>query len=318
MMPRHGALVIGEALVDIVRTGNDVIHCPGGSCANVAVALARLGRPTLLATRYGDDRLGDLLEKHLAGSGVVIHHGSRRRGARTSTADADIEPDGSATYRFDLTWDVTLDDLEPAAHAVVRVGSIGAQLLPGADSVAAAVEALRETAIVSYDLNARPALFGEPSAARERVARLIAASDIAKASDEDLAWLYPHLSVEETAAAWLDLGAAAVLVTRAGKGATVFTLRDRVDVAGAPVKVVDTIGAGDTFSAAAIDGLWSSGLVGAGNRDRLRDLASPQWRRIAEYAALAASMVVSRPGADPPHAHEMPPKPSIETVPHDA
>ena len=57
MASRDCALVIGEALVDIVRTGNDVNHYPGGSCANVAVALARLGRRTLLATRYGDDRL---------------------------------------------------------------------------------------------------------------------------------------------------------------------------------------------------------------------------------------------------------------------
>jgi fructokinase len=148
------------------------------------------------------------------------------------------------------------------------------------------------------------------------VARLVASSDLAKASDEDLAWLYPNMSIEEAAATWLDLGAAAVLVTRAGNGARVFTSRERVDVAGVPVEVVDTIGAGDTFSAAVIDGLWSSGLVGAENRERLRDLASPQWRQIAEYAVLAAGIAVSRPGADPPRAHELPPKPSLEAVPH--
>jgi len=73
------ALVIGEALIDIVRSDGDPTHHPGGSCANVAVALARLGRRTELATRYGDDHLGDILEAHLTGSGVEIRPGSRPR-----------------------------------------------------------------------------------------------------------------------------------------------------------------------------------------------------------------------------------------------
>jgi len=77
------------------------------------------------------------------------------------------------------------------------------------------------------------------------------------------------------------------------------------------VEVEDTIGAGDTFSAAVIDGLWSSGLLGADNRERLRDLALPQWRRVAEYGAIAAGVVVSRPGADPPYLHELNTKPAM-------
>jgi fructokinase len=305
------ALVVGEALVDIVRTGGASTHHPGGSCANVAVALARLGRPTMLATRYGDDPPGRLLEEHLVASDVEIHPGSRQPTARTSTADAVLAPDGSATYRFDVTWDVAAGGVDPAAHPVVHVGSIGAQLAPGADTVERIVETVREHATVSYDLNARPELFGEPATVRPRVARLVACSDVAKASDEDLAWLYPQKSIDETASEWLELGAAAVLVTRGGTGAHVFTSRGRVDVPGAPVDVVDTIGAGDTFSAAVIDALWSSGLVGAENRDRLRGLAPKHWRRIAEYAVLAAGHVVSRRGADPPYAAQLPPKPTI-------
>lgn len=305
MSPASTALVIGEALVDIVRTDGDPTHHPGGSCANVAVALGRLGRRTELATRYGDDRLGDILEAHLTGSGVEIRPGSRRTGARTSSAEADLGPDGSATYRFDVSWDVEVGRILPGC-SVIHIGSIGTQLAPGAEVVERTVQAARATATISYDVNARPALFGSRPESVERVSRLVAASDIAKASDEDLAWLYPEQSVEAASAAWLDLGAAAVLVTRGASGASVFTRGGRADVERAPVHVVDTIGAGDTFSAAVIDGLWSLDLLGAENRLRLHDLGLAEWRQVIEYATLVAGTVVSRPGADPPYRDELP------------
>ena len=304
------ALVIGEALIDIVRAGSERSYLPGGSCANVAVALARLGRRTALATSYGEDHLGDLLDAHLVESGVEVLSGSRRTDVRTSSADATIGPDGSATYRFDVSWDLDLQ-IEPDLYTVVHIGSIGAVMSPGAESVRRAVDAVGRSATVTYDVNARPALFGDRTEAVDKVTRLVAASDVVKASDDDLAWLQPGQPVEATAATWLELGAAAVLVTSGGTGASVFTPRGRVDVQGARVEVVDTIGAGDTFSAAVIDGLWSSGLLGAANREPLRDLALPQWRRVAEHAALAAGVVVSRPGADPPYRHELNTKPAL-------
>ncbi len=299
------ALVIGEALVDIVRTDDEVAYHPGGSCANVAVALARLGHPTQLATRYGDDRLGLLLEGHLGASGVQICRGSRQIGSRTSSADAVLRPDGSAGYRFDLVWDVALEDLDPTGHHVVHIGSIGAQLAPGADSVEKVVQRARDFATISYDVNARPALMGDKSAAAERVCRLVSMSDIAKASDEDLAWLHPQRRIEDTAEAWLELGAGAVLVTRGGGGATAFTRGGATIVEGTPVEVVDTIGAGDTFSAAVIDALWTRDLLGAQNREHLRRLPAPAWRDVLEYATRAAGITVSRPGADPPFAREL-------------
>lgn len=299
------ALVIGEALVDVVHRHGTSTALPGGSCANVAVALARLDRPTMLATRFGDDGYGDLLDVHLSGSGVTLAAGSRRPGERTSTAEALLGPDGSATYRFDVRWDLS-PELPEGDFLVAHTGSIAAQLEPGAQSVEALLGAVRTTATVSYDLNARPDLFGEPARAGERVARLVALSDVCKASDEDLAWLHPDRSADEVAAAWLRTGPAAVLVTRGGQGSTVHTRSGRVDVAPARVSVVDTIGAGDTFCAAVVDGLWSLGLLGAERRDRLHALGTDGWHAVARYAAEVAGIVVTRPGADPPYRSELP------------
>lgn len=102
MAMQRGVLVVGESLVDIVHTADGrTVEYAGGSAANVAVALARLGRPVRLATSYATDRFGDLIATHLAGAGVRLAadpHGVRR----TSTAVATIGSDGAASYVFDL------------------------------------------------------------------------------------------------------------------------------------------------------------------------------------------------------------------------
>jgi fructokinase len=71
------------------------------------------------------------------------------------------------------------------------------------------------------------------------------------------------------------------------------------------VPVADTIGAGDTFGAATLDALWERGLVGADRREALRRLDEATAREVLGYAARAAAITVSRPGADPPYRSEL-------------
>ncbi len=69
----RGVLVVGESLVDIVQTPSGRLHeYAGGSAANVAVALARLGRPTRLATSFAPDHHGELIAAHLERAGVAL------------------------------------------------------------------------------------------------------------------------------------------------------------------------------------------------------------------------------------------------------
>lgn len=298
------ALVLGEALVDIVRrTDGTVTELPGGSPANVAVALARLERRTVLTTDLADDRLGCLLAAHLAASGVELALQLRTVGS-SSTAVASIGDDGSASYEFDIAFDIAVPTTGPAL--VVHTGSIGAVLAPGADVVLQVIRARRTTSTVTYDLNIRRQVMGSLWSLRAKVEALVALSDVVKAADEDLAELYPELDTDTAAKRLLDLGPAAVLVTRGGGVVTaVLANGQQVAYGVRKVAVADTIGAGDSFTAAVIDRLWILGVLGADNRSALRGLGRGCWHEVLGYAAGAAAIAVSRPGADPAWRHEL-------------
>lgn len=297
-------LVVGESLVDIVQTHSGHLHeYAGGSAANVAVALSRLGRPTRLATSFAQDRHGEMVAAHLARAGVVL---ACDPGAveRTSTARATIGTAGAAEYTFDLDWRLlpVPDDEDPL---VAHTCSLGAVLLPGADDVLALLSRLRSRATTTYDVNARPAVTGTGPDVVGKVERMVAVADLVKASDEDLEALYPHRSHADSAAALLDLGPAAVVVTRGAEGALWVDREGSVEVASRPVQVADTIGAGDTFGAGLVDALWERGRLGAEGRPALRALPRAEVTEVLEHAARAAAVTVSRPGADPPYRHEL-------------
>jgi fructokinase len=302
--PADHVLVVGEALVDIVHAPDGTtLEYAGGSAANVAVALARLERPVRFATAWGDDARGEVLREHVESAGVVLAADPRVL-SRTATAAATIGADGAASYVFDLQWHLGEVALDPPP-LVVHVCSLGAVVEPGASEVRALLERVRDVATVSYDVNARPAITGTGSDVVARVERVVAASDLVKASDEDLGHLWPGLDLESAAQHLLSLGPAAVVVTRGGAGATWFGHAATAEVASLPVRVADTIGAGDTFGAAMLDALWERGRLGASHREELRKLGAEEAQEVLAHAARAAAVTVSRPGADPPRRSEL-------------
>lgn len=300
----ESALVVGESLVDIVRGSDGTTgEFPGGSAANVAVALARLGRQVRFATSWGQDPHGDLLAARLEQDGVRLATDPHAVG-HTSTAVATIGSDGHASYDFDLAW--RLNPVAPDdADLVVHTCSLGAVVPPGADDVLTLLAQLRERATVSYDVNVRPAVTDVGPDLVARVHAVAGLADLVKASDEDLAALYGEEDPLVGARRLLALGPAAVVVTRGPTGATWLTASQEVDVAAVPVVVADTIGAGDTFCAAMIDGLWQRGLLGARYRDELADAPRNMVVDVLAHAARAAAITVARPGADPPYRREM-------------
>jgi fructokinase len=301
---QRGVLVVGESLVDIVQTQSGNLHeYAGGSAANVAVALARLGRPTRLATSFAQDHHGELIARHLEQAGVVLACDPAAVG-RTSTARATIGTAGAAEYTFDIDWQllpVAADEDPLVAHTC----SLGAVLAPGADTVLALLRRLRDRATVTYDVNARPAVTGTGPDLVGRVERMVAVADLVKASDEDLEALYPDREPADSAAALLGLGPAVVVVTRGAEGALWVDREGPVMAGSPPVTVADTIGAGDTFGAGLIDALWERDRLGAEGRAALAALPRPEVTGVLEHAARAAAVTVSRPGADPPYRHEL-------------
>ena len=297
-------LVVGESLVDIVRGADgSTVEYAGGSAANVAVALARLGRPVRFATSFADDERGRMIAEHLKGAGVQLATDPGAV-ARTSTALATIGSDGAAHYDFDLEWRLRpVEQAEPPL--VVHTCSLGAVLMPGADDVHALLSELHGKATISYDVNARPAITGTGPDIVARVERMVAISDLVKASDEDLTALYPDVDHVIAARNLLALGPAAVVVTRGADGATWVGASGEVEIASHQVQVADTIGAGDTFGAALVDALWERGRLGGDGGEALRSLPTVEVADVLAHAARAAAVTVSRPGADPPYRHEL-------------
>jgi fructokinase len=299
-----GVLVVGEALVDVVvRADGATTQHPGGSPLNVAICLGRLGRETYLLSRLGQDENGRSVLRHLEHSGVRLVEGSLLP-VSTATAAATLAPDGSATYEFDLHWDLGEADL-PTGPVAVHTGSIAAVLEPGAPMVEKILHDHRDRATISYDPNARPLLMGQASSVRDRIESLVALSDLVKVSDEDAAWLSPGESAEELATRWLDLGPSVVVLTSGAAGMLGLCRAGRVEVPAPRVTVADTVGAGDSAMAALLDGLWLHDLLGASTRDALASVSTQALETVVRHAARAAAITVSRPGADPPTRAEL-------------
>ncbi|WP_099023599.1 carbohydrate kinase family protein [Mycolicibacterium palauense] len=294
------ALVIGEALIDIVeREGRVTGEHVGGSPLNVAVGLGRLGHGVDFLTHIGTDERGRRIAEYLAAAGVGLAEGSTTA-QRTPVARAVLDAAGSATYRFDIEWQLAgTTTVEPPL--VVHTGSIAAVLEPGCRAVAALLDTYRVSATVTFDPNVRPSLIPDAEQARARLERAIGRSDVVKASDEDLRWLFPDVAPEEVARRWLEhRGPAVVAVTTGADGAFAVCAQGTVHVPALTTDVVDTVGAGDSFMTGLIDGLWSQGLLGAEHRARLHAIDAATLQTVLDSAALNSALTVSRAGADLP------------------
>lgn len=293
-------LVVGEALIDVLSTPAGRQEHPGGSPMNVAIGLARLGATVTLATQLGTDAHGRLITRHLSSSGVRLAHGSVDESRRTSSATATIGADGSATYDFDINWDIT--GLPSAGFEVVHTGSIGALLAPGAEAVAACFENIDDGVLRSFDPNIRPSVLGGRDEVLRLVERLARSSTVVKMSDEDARWLHPELDPWEVTSHYARLGVQIVVVTLGAEGSLLRVGDDTAAIPSQAVSVADTIGAGDSFMAGLLFALTNSiGVADVTGR-------TAAWGDIvqaARFASACAAITVGRPGADLPRRDEV-------------
>lgn len=254
-----GGLVVvaGEALVDLVPQADGALAClVGGGPFNTARAIGRLGQAAAFIGRVSCDRLGEQIAQGLAADGVALD--PRLRTERpTSLAMAELDAAGAASYRFYFAG-TSAEQLEPSLAlevlperaAALYVGGLGLVLEPLASAVEALVERLAGTALVMVDANVRPAVIADMAAYRVRLQQIIARADVVKVSEEDLQLLWPGAPPREAARALLDQGPRLVLLTLGPEGAVALGGFGARAVAAPAVEVVDTIGAGDTFSGA--------------------------------------------------------------------
>jgi fructokinase len=312
MTQQAGVTVIGEAIVDLIPAGppRTFQAVPGGSPYNVATGLARLGHHATLMARLADTAFGRILRDHAEAEGVDLH--AAPSAAEPATlAVVSLDAQARASYDFYLTgtadWQWTAGETgrAPEENAILHFGSIASWTPPGDAAIGNLARRLRERGdvLISYDPNVRPGLLADPGHGREVAERAIGLAHLAKASSDDIAWLYPDLSPADVARRWLELGATVVVITSSADGAYAYTAQ------GPPVRrpaldvtVVDTVGAGDSFTAGLIGSLLSRGQYSPADLARCR---ADQLAGALDDAILVASLNCERRGNDPPTAADV-------------
>ncbi|MER8093140.1 carbohydrate kinase family protein [Streptomyces goshikiensis] len=288
-------VVGGEALIDLVPAAappGALLPRPGGGPYNTALALGRLGARVAFCSRVSADGFGESLLAGLRAAGVDLSL-VQRGPEPTTLAVPSLAPDGSAAYRFYVEGTADrLFTLPPALPAGVRalgLGTCSLVLEPGASAYEALLRReSRRGLLTLLDPNIRPALIADPAAYRSRFEGWLPYVSVLKLSEDDAAWLDGRVRD------WLAAGPSAVVLTRGSEGLTVWT-REGAEHSepSRRVTVADTIGAGDTVGAALLHRL-------AGHR------AGPvDWPGVLAYAAHAAALTCTRPGAEPPYAAEL-------------
>lgn len=298
-------LVAGEALVDLlVQPDGRVTAVPGGGPFNTARTIGRLGGEVAFLGRLSTDRFGQRLRAELAADAVDLRF-VESTDDPTTMAIAELDEDGSATYRF-LTEGTSAPGLGPSAAAAafesvpiaVHIGTLGLVLEPMADVLAGAL-GKGGTSLAMVDLNIRSAAIKDAGVFRGRLDRVLAVADVIKASVEDLDFVFPGLEPIAAATSLSSADGATVLVTNGARAVRIVS-RAWVGEVGVPqTDVVDSVGAGDAFGGGFLAWWVEHGL----GRRELGDPAP-----LAEAVARAidvATLTVQQAGADPPRRSEV-------------
>ena len=304
-------LCCGEALIDMLpRKGADGVDLyqpfNGGSVFNTAIALGRLGTPTGFFAGISSDFFGDSLTEGLKDAGVSTRF-IRTKDLHTTLALVKLT-EGHARYSFidEGSAGRMLEKRDipklPKSISALHFGSISLIPEPSGGTYEALLKKASKSHVISLDPNIRPTVIKDKKKHLARLKRLIAKADILKISDEDVAYMTGKQEFAKVAKAWLKLGVKIVAVTRGGEGVEVFTKLHSLSLAAPKVKVADTVGAGDTFTAGFLTYLHRNALL---NKKTMATIEATQLMHAAEFAMKCAAITVSRPGANPPWANEV-------------
>jgi fructokinase len=292
MDTRITAAGIGELLWDVVGNNEQL----GGAPINFAYHINALGGCGMPITSVGDDERGRRALAELSGRGLNIGTISTVTGYATGYVEVKTDENGIASYAFppDLAWDhlrLNRQVNEMAAQLdAICFGTLGQRSLESRSIISAFIDSLPGQVVRICDLNLRQHFYSQ-----EIIERSLARANILKLSDEELQIIAPMLSLAGHAGvmlrelmgrySFLDL----VILTRGAQGCLLLDASGvSEDLPGIPTAVVDTIGAGDSFTASVVLG---------------RLLGNPL-RDIAQHANRLAAYVCSCHGAMPPIPEE--------------
>ncbi|HEX2138063.1 MAG TPA: carbohydrate kinase [Microvirga sp.] len=305
-------LVCGEALIDLLvgepsPEGLPTEAVAGGSPFNVAVALARLGRPVSFLSTLSEDAFGAFLAARLAAAGVR-RDWLQRRALPTTLSVVATGADGQPQYAFyeaGADRALTIADLPSSLPDDVNAIAAGSYAL-GVEPIAGALATLlrREAGrrAISLDPNVRPRVVGELESFRARFEALLACATIVKGSAEDVELFYGTRDLAAVARDWLERGPKLAVVTRGEHGPVAAFGGGIVERPTPRVDVADTVGAGDVFHAGLLAWLDAAGRL---TPAEVAGLDRAALAAALDYASAAAALACTRRGADPPSAVEV-------------
>lgn len=300
----------GESLIDMIPgrdSRNLRAYTPvvGGSVFNTAIALGRLGARVGFISGVSTDSFGQMILQSLQKSGVETSRLIRSH--RLTTLAFVTMADGNAQYTFydeNSAGRMLAPADMPSALAqaeILMFGGISLACDPCADSYMYLMRQMAGKAVIMVDLNIRQGFISDEKAFRRRLQKAVATADIVKTSAEDLSWfLGTHAS--DRIADFADQIGGCLIVTRGAEGAELHRGKSILSVSAPKVTVQDTIGAGDTFNAGFLEVLQQAGVS---KNTAIDQIDSDVLRKGLHRGAQLASLVVQRPGADPPWASEL-------------
>ena len=293
-MKKLNVLGIGELLWDIFNDSRK----PGGAPANVAFHLNQLGMNGIIASRIGEDSLGEEIQKFLMEMGISVSFLQHDSNHPTGTVTVELDQSGTPAFRIheNAAWDFLemtseLQELLPSLSAVC-FGTLAQRENVSRRTIQTLLELLPRECLKVYDVNLRQNFFS-----RELLEILLSKSDIAKMNHEEVEILKPLLgiplnaSLTECAEILCDrFRLKKVCVTRAENGCRIVTHSGEIaDVPGKNIQVADTVGSGDSFTAALI----------------YAELKNCGLQIQAEFANAVGTLVASYPGGMPPLRDEL-------------
>jgi fructokinase len=305
-------LSCGDALIDFVPVaaadGNEAVRpMVGGSCLNVAVGLARLGAPAGFVGGISTDLFGRMIGEHVCASGVDLTYATRSD-HQTTLAFVRMAA-GESRYAFydagtaSQAWAYQRGKIPFEAVAAVHIGSTTLVNERGAAETAAMIADATRSATISFDPNCRPNLVKDKKAYLDRMSVFAGSADVIRMSDVDFDYLYGEETYGDKAASLFAGGCGLFAITRGVKGAQAWHPKaGAIEVDAPAIKVVDSIGAGDSFQAALLFALHRLGRL---DRTGLAHASADELRHALSFACRCAALTCTRVGADPPRSTEI-------------
>ncbi len=275
---------VGETILDIIFRDNQPRAAkPGGSSFNAAVTLGRLGTPVTLISEMGNDRVGDIINAFLSENGVSTQYLSRYKEGQSAIALAFLNKKSDAEYQFYKDYPhqrLSVEFPEFRKDDLLLFGSFYA-LNPGIrPRVRQLLDKAREAGVtIVYDPNFRSTHLRDRDELLSVIRENMEYASIVRASDEDLVNIF---NVADPDKAWemVRHHCPILVYTASANGVYIRSENVKAHMGVERIAPVSTIGAGDTFNAGILYGLFINGYSG----DQIRKLGKQEWEELVKGA----------------------------------